>query len=143
MKTRLSSSCAAVGQGLVLAFFIPFNVFVWFELIQLALTPASLAVATCVSVFSIVVIWLAFNTADISIEKGSLIITRLFRTSRIPIKQYKKIGSIPLGYYVEFEDGRRTYVLFGPSELVRQFIASQENQIINEIKLLMDQERGT
>jgi len=84
---------------------------------------------------------MAFKTADVSIENGVFIIGKLFRTTKISSQQYKKIGTLlPFGYYLEFEDRKRVYILFGPDEIIKQFTSFKSNDIIEKIKSLIHQE---
>lgn len=84
---------------------------------------------------------MAFQAADVSMENDVFIIERLFRTTKIFPQQYKKIKALPpFGYYLEFQDRKRVYVLFGPDEIVKQFTSSKSNNTMNEIEARINRE---
>ena len=141
MKKSLSDSYARIGQGIILFFFTPFNILTWSIVFRSSFRAPALLFAICITALSILIVFMAFKTADVSIENGVFIIGRLFGIKKISAQQYKKIGTLlPFGYYLEFEDRKRVYVLFGPDEIIKQFTSSKSNEIIEEIKSLIHQE---
>lgn len=141
MKTRLSGSHAILGQGIILLFFIPFNILLWNIVFRSNFSAPTLLFAICTTALSVLIVFMAFKTADVSIENGVLLVRTLFKTTRIDLQQYKKIGTLSsFGYYLEFEDGKRVYVLFGSNEIIRQFTSSKRNEIIEEIQSLIHRE---
>jgi len=141
MKKSLSDSYASIGQGIILFFFTSFNILVWSIVFRSSFSVSALLFAVCITALSILIVFMAFKTADVSIENGVFIIGKLFRTTKISSQQYKKIGTLlPFGYYLEFEDRKRVYILFGPDEIIKQFTSFKSNDIIEKIKSLIHQE---
>ena len=141
MKKSLSEGCARIGQGIILFFFTPINILIWSIVFRLSFSAPALLFAICITALSTLIVFMAFKTADVSLENGVFIIGKLFWTTKISSQRYKKIGTVlPFGYYLEFEDRKRVYVLFGPDEIIKQFTSSKSNEIVEEIKSLIHQE---
>ena len=136
MKKSLSDGYARIGQGIILFFFTPINILIWSIVFRSSFSAPALLFAICITALSTLIVFMAFKTADVSIENGVFIIGKLLSS-----QQYKKIGTVlPFGYYLEFEDRKRVYVLFGPDEIIKQFTSSKSNEIVEEIKSLIHQE---
>jgi hypothetical protein len=139
MRTRLSASYAILGQGLLLFIFTPLNVLLWTIVFRSNFSTSTILFALFFAGLSVLIVFLGFKTADVSIENGVLFISKLFWTTKVPSQQYRKIGTLlPFGYYLEFENGKKVYVLFGPDEIIKQFTSSKPNEFIDEIKSLIN-----
>ena len=140
MKKSLSEGCARIGQGIILFFFTPINILIWSIVFRSSFSAPALLFAICITALSTLIVFMAFKAADVSIENGVFVIEKLL-TTKISSQRYKKIGTVlPFGYYLEFEDRKRVYVLFGPDEIIKQFTSSKSNEIVEEIKSLIHQE---
>lgn len=135
MRTSLSTSYASVGQAILLLVFLPLNILVWKIVVRSNLNMTTLLFAIVLTALSGLVVFLGFKTADISIEHGVLLIRKLFWTTRVPCHQCRELGTLfPFGYFLEFENKKRVYVLFGPDQIIRQFFSSKPNAVVEQIK---------
>jgi hypothetical protein len=141
MKTKLSSSHAIFGQLMILLFFTPFNILLWYLVVRSNFSTSTMVFSFSVTALSALVVRFVFKTADVATENGVLVISKLFGNTRIPSQQLRKIGSLLVfGYYLQFENGKRVYVLFGPDEIISQATSSRPNDIFDKIKSLINQE---
>jgi hypothetical protein len=139
MKARLpGSQVATLAQAGILFFFTLINLLIWVVFFRTNFSIRAFLFVTGVTVLSVLIIFIAFKAADVFIENGEIYISKLFGTAKIPSRQCKKVGALlPLGYYLEFENGRRVYAFFGPDEIIRQFTSSRPDSIMSEIKELV------
>lgn len=120
-------------------FFALLDLLIWSIFFRTNFSVQAFLFVTCVTVLSALIIFMAFKAADVSIENGVLYVSNLFGTTKIPSRQCKKVGALlPLGYYLEFEHGRRAYVWFGADEIIRQFTSPRSDEIIEEIRGLIN-----
>ena len=141
MRTRLSGSYATVGQGILLLVFLPLNMLVWIIVFRSNFNMPTLLFAAIFTALTSLIVFLGFKTADISIENGVLVISKLFLTRKVPSRQFQKLGTWqPFGYFLEFEDGKKVYVLFGPDEIIKQFTSSKPNEKLEQIKLAINKD---
>lgn len=94
METKLSDSYATLGQALLLIFFTPLNFLIWFIAARSGFDGALFFFAITITALTTFFIFLAFKTADVSIENRTFFIKRLFGSRRIPVDKLKKIGTV-------------------------------------------------
>lgn len=138
MRTALGTGNARLGQTVLFVVFIPINILLWYIVIA-NFNFSTFLFVILITGLSATIIFLASRIADVSVENGTLFISRLFITTTIHARRLRKIGSLaPLGFYLEFDTGKKVYVLFGAEEIIKQVINSKSNRVVSEIKSAID-----
>jgi len=141
MKTNLSNSTAIYGQAMILLSVLSFNLINWFFAQRLDFSVSLFLFDIGLALISTFIIFLAYKTADVSIENKELLIEKFLWSKRIPLEKSIKVRSFfTIGYYLEFEDKRTVYVLFGIDELYKHGFWMESNPTIEKVKLILKRE---
>lgn len=139
MKIKLSDSTAVIAQGLLLLFFVPFNIFVWYLSLRSSVAMADIIFGLCLSLPSILIVFLSFKIADVTIENKVFCARSIFSMKRIPLNDFKKVSPLAIfGYRLEFLEQKNVYVLFNATEILSEAFSSTSKSIIQQISNLIE-----
>lgn len=137
-KRKISGSSAVLSQLLLVLFFTPLIIMLFYLVFYKHFTVEGLIFLVFILSVLLIFVWKKFKYADIYIEGEKVIIKKLFKNNKKDINALKKIDEsiLPFSFILKFDDGSYYKFTLNHSDIIRNIKgrAKASNEILNQLK---------